>query len=243
MRTLSRKGFLLLGLLLMTAVACRFTVELPWNVDAPDVEISPQDVAAAATRAAEAAATAASLADQAGQLAATAVLEGDNILSTAVAGEGLPGVGAGAAVAGSLQQKLASITPDGNGNFNLTITDADMAEYIALQGGGVTYNDITIENIRVNILPQHVVVAGQVTDPVSLPMTANFRPVVSDGRLRFAIIDATAGIFPVPSSMVSLLETGVNFGLGQAFDTLPAGVSMQDVALGNGSMTIIGGVN
>jgi hypothetical protein len=61
--------------------------------------------------------------------------------------------------------------------------------------------------------------------------------------MRFAIIDATAGIFPVPSSMISLLETGVNSGLSTAFDTLPANVSMDDVALGSGSMTVVGRVN
>ena len=243
MRGLNRTGFFLLAALLMVTLGCRFTLELPWNVDAPDVEISPEDVSVAATRAAEAAATAAALADQAGQLAATAVLEGDNMLSTAVAGEGLPDIGAGIAAAGALQQKLASITPDANGNFNVTITDADLAEYIALQGGGVNYSDVAIENIRVNILPQHVVFTGRVTNPVDLPVTANFRPIISDGRMQFKIIDATAGVFPVPSSMVSVLETGVNLGLGQAFNALPAGVIMQDVALGSGSMTIIGRAN
>ena len=81
---------LILFILSLSTMACRFSVELPWNVAAPDVEISPDDVAAAATRAAVVAATAASVADQAGQIAATAVLQGDGIVSTAVAGEGLP---------------------------------------------------------------------------------------------------------------------------------------------------------
>ena len=103
---------LILFILSLSTMACRFSVELPWNVAAPDVEISPDDVAAAATRAAVVAATAASVADQAGQIAATAVLQGDGIVSTAVAGEGLPDVGAALS---SLERKLTSITPDANG--------------------------------------------------------------------------------------------------------------------------------
>lgn len=237
---LKKKGALLLIILVTSTLACRFTVELPWNVAAPDVEISPEDVSLAATRAAVAAATAASVADQAGQLAATAVLQGDNMVSTAVAGEGLPGIGSAVAAAGSLQQKLASISPDANGNFTITMTDADLAEYLAAQGSAFENEEARIENVRVSFMPQHVVVNGDVTTPVSLPLTAELRPVVADGRLYFQVLNASAGVLPVPASMLSMLESGVNAGLGQAMNALPAGVTLIDVALGNGSMTVLG---
>ncbi len=243
MRGFRLKSVLFIVVVSSTMLACRFSLELPWNVAAPDVEISPEDISIAATRAAVAAATASSLADQAGQLAATAVLQGDNIVSTAVAGESLPGIGEAVAVAGSLQQKLASIVPDANGNFTLTITDADLAEYIASQGSAFTYGDTSIENVKINIIPQHVVVTGRLTNPVDLPLTAQLSPVVVDGQLHFTVIDASAGVFPVPSSLLAVLETGINAGLSQAFNHLPAGVTLLDVALGGGSMTFLGQMN
>ena len=238
---------LILIILSLSMLACRFSLELPWDVSAPDVEIAPEDVAAAATRAAVVAATAASMADQAGQLAATAVLQGDDIVSTAVAGEGLPEigeilpeVGGAAATLSSLERKLTSISPDANGNFTVTMTDADLAEYLASQGAAFENSEARIENVQVNFTPQNVVITGNVTNPVSLPLTAQLRPVVIDGRLRFQIINASAGVLPVPDSMLSVLETGVNVGLGQVFDTLPAGATLIDLALGNGSMTVLG---
>lgn len=228
---------LTLFILSLSTMACRFSVELPWNVAAPDVEISPDDVAAAATRAAVVAATAASVADQAGQIAATAVLQGDGIVSTAVAGEGLPDVGAALS---SLERKLTSITPDANGNFTITMTDADLAEYLALQGAAFENGEARIENVLVNFTPQHIVITGNITNPVTLPLTAQLRPVVIDGRLQFQVINASAGVLPVPDSMLSMLETGINVGLGQAMNALPAGVTLLDVALGSGSMTVLG---
>lgn len=238
---------LILIILSLSTLACRFSLELPWNVSAPDVEIAPEDVAAAATRAAVVASTAASVADQAGQLAATAVLQGDDIVSTAVAGEGLPEIGEilpeiGGAVAaiGSLERKLTSISPDANGNFTITMTDADLAEYLASQGAAFENSEARIENVQVNFKPQNVVVTGDITNPVTLPLTAELRPVVVDGNLHFQVINASAGILPVPDSMLSMLETGINIGLGQAMDALPAGVTLIDVALGDGSMTVLG---
>lgn len=234
---LKTKGALLLVVLSLSTLACRFSVELPWNVDTPDVEISHEDVSAAATRAAHAAATAASVADQAGQLVATAVLQGDDIVSTAVAGGDL---GAVAPALTSLQRKLTSISPDANGNFTITITDADLAEHMATQGGAFENSDARIENVQINFTPQHVVVNGAITNPVNLPLTAELRPAAANGRLHFQVLNASAGVLPVPSSMLAMLETGVNMGLGQAMDALPANVTLLDVALGSGSMTILG---
>ena len=234
MLRLKTKGVLLLVLLSFMTLACRFAVELPWNVDAPDVEISPEDVSVAATRAALAAATAASVADQAGQLAATAVLMGDDIVSTAVAGDGLGSV---AAAMTSLQRKLTSISPDANGNFTITITDTDLAEYMATQGSAFENSEARIEDVQINLTPQHVVINGNIINPVTLPLTAELRPAVADGRLHFQVLNASAGVLPVPSSMLTMLEAGVNVGLGQAMDALPVGVTLLDVALGSFCLT------
>jgi len=227
-------------MILLSSLACRASLELPWDVGAPDVNISPEEIAAAATRAANVAATAATLADQAGQVAATAVLQGDDIVSTAVAGDGLPQSGGAGTGASSLERKLTSISPDANGNFTITMTDADLAEYLAMQGAAFENSEARIENVQVSFTPQNVVITGDVTRPVNLPLTAQLQAAVVDGRLHFQVINASAGPLPVPDSMLSILEAGINLGLGQAMNSLPSGMTLLDVALGSGSMTVLG---
>jgi hypothetical protein len=231
---------LLLIILSLSVMACRFSFELPWDVGTPDVNISPEDVSAAATRAANVAATAAAVADQAGQIAATAVLQGDNVVSTAVAGENLSQGDLAATGTSSLERKLMSVSPDANGNFTITMTDADLAEYLAMQGAAFENSDARVENVQVNFTPQNIVITGNITQPVTMPLSAELRPSVVDGRLQFQVINASAGILPVPDSMLSVLEAGINVGLGQAMNSLPANTSLLDVALGSGSMTVLG---
>lgn len=225
---------------MLSITACQFSLELPWEIGAPDVNISQEEIAAAATRAANVAATAGAIADQAGQVAATAVLQGDDIVSTAVAGDRLPQGDGAATGATSLERKLTSISPDANGNFTITMTDADLAEYLATQGAAFENSEARIENVQVSFTPQNVVVTGDVTKPIGLPLTAQLQPDVVDGRLHFQVLNASAGMFPVPDSMLSVLETGINVGLGQAMNSLPADVGLLDVALGSGSMTVLG---
>jgi hypothetical protein len=231
MQKMNQPVLLLVILLSLTTLACSFSVDLPWDIGAPDVAISQEQVSGAATRTAIAAATAAALAGQAGQIAATAVVQGDNLVATAVA-ESAPNM------PDSLEAKLAAIRPDADGNYVVSITDEDLAQFFAAQGGSFSSGDASIENLRINTLPDAVVLNGDLTSPVALSLTARFRPVVEDGRLRLQAVDASAGIFPVPSSMLSLIETGVNVGLGQALDALPAGVRIQDVQLGDGAITL-----
>lgn len=221
---------LLVALLALTTLACSFSLELPWNVGAPDVAISQEQVSEAATRAAVAAATAAALADQAAQIAATAVVGSDGALATASAA--LPGVPQ------SLQEKLANIQPDANGNYVVPVTDADLALFFNSQGGSFASGDVAIENLRINTVPDAVVLTGDVTSPLAVTLRARFQPVVEDGRLRFRALDASAGMLPVPASMLSLVEAGVNTGLGQAIAALPAGIQVQDVQMGDGVFTI-----
>lgn len=221
---------LFVALLGLSTLACSFSLELPWDIGAPDVAISQEQVSQAATRTAVAAATAAALADQAGQLAATAVVGSDGAMATAAAA--LPSVPA------SLQEKLATIQPDANGNYVVPITDEDLAAFFSSQGGSFTNGDISIENLRINTVPDAVVLNGDLTSPLAVSLRARFQPVVEDGRLRFRALDAAAGMLPVPASMLSLLEAGVNAGLGQALAALPAGLRIQDVQMGEGVFTI-----
>ena len=250
MKKANRFALLFLPVLLLSSLACNFGVELPWNIGPQDVGISAEDVSVAATRAAEAAATAAVVADQAGQLAATAITQGDSAVATAVAqvGDGsnsdqAPAAGDAVVAGGSLQQKLANIQPDADGNFSVAVSEADLNEFIAGHEGAFRTDSLSAENIQIQISPEHLELTGDVTEPIALPLVIKLRPAVAGGQLRFELLSASAGIFPVPDSMLDLIEAGANSELGQALAGLPDGVTLQDATLANGVLTIVGHQN
>ena len=241
-----KKGILLvtmfLFVLLLSSLACNFSQNLPWNTAAEDGGISAEDVSVAATRAAEAAATAIAGADQAGQMAATAVTQGDGTVATADTGQA-PAADDAAVAGGSLQQKLANIQPDANGNFTVAITEEDLNEFIAGEGGGFQTDTLSAQNIEIQITPEHLELTGDVTEPVALPLVVKLRPAVAGGQLGFELISASAGIFPAPDSMLDLIEAGANSEHGRALTGLPSGVVLQNATLADGVLTIFGQQN
>ena len=234
-------------LLLITTLACNFGLDLPF-AGSDGEGLSAEEISSAGTRAAEAAATAAAVASDAGQIAATAVMQGDQLAATAVssssenssesqAGEAAP------TAATSLEQKLSNIQPDANGNFAITITDADLNDYIAHQGGAFQTNSLNAQDIRFAITPEYLELRGDVTEPVALPLVVQLRPTVINDLLLFELLTASAGILPVPESMLDLIETVVNSELSRALIGLPTGVRLQNATLGEGEFTIFGQQN
>ncbi len=250
MKKANRFALLFFFVLLLSSLACNFSLDLPWNTGSQDVKISAEDVSVAATRAAEAAATAAVVVDQAGQLAATAITQGDSAVATAIAqvGDGsntaqAPSTGDAVVAGGALQQKLANIQPDANGNFTVAVTEEDLNEFIAGQQGAFQTDTLSAQNIQIQIVPEYIKLTGDVTEPIALPLLIKLRPAVAGGQLQFELLSASAGIFPVPDSMLDLIEAGANSELGQALAGLPNGVTILDATLANGVLTIVGHQN
>lgn len=225
-----------LFILLFTTIACNFGGGL---VNQAAGEISPEDISRAATRAAEAAAAASAAVDQAGQLAENALSEQESVLATAqaLAAANVPAAG------GSLEQKLANIQPDANGNFAVPITDADLNEFIATQGGSLKSDTFSAENIKIEITTEHVALTGNVTEPIALPLDVKLRPTITGDQLSFDLISASAGIFPIPDSMLDLIEAGANSEISRALAGLPNGVTLQNATLTDGVLTIFGRQN
>lgn len=228
-----------LSMFLFFSLACRLSAELPWEAGGQDVQISAKDVAEAATRAAEAAATAGVLTNQAGDLAATAVSQGSDSLATA---QILPTPNSNtAAGATALEQKLANIQTDANGNFSLAITDTDLNEFVSGQtGGGIRTEGFAVDDVQINISSESAELSGNVQEPMAVPLTVEMRPTVQNGRLYFDILSATAGIFPAPESMLDLIEVTANNELAQALAGLPDNMIIQNVQLGDGVINISG---
>lgn len=212
-------------LLALSALACSLGLNLPGG-----------QIDAAATQAAAAVATAASAAD-------TAVNQGADLLATAEAQATAiaqvtlvpPVIGDG-----SVSVPLGNLTTS-DGTFVLTVTDAEFNQFLAQQAGGAT--EQLLRNPQVRFHDGIVTLTGEITQPLTASLTANFQPVVVDGQVRFAIRDATVGGFPAPQAVLELIQANVDTAVARAMTQLPASVVIQTVEISGNTLMATGLTN
>lgn len=218
---------LFFGMLFLAALACS-----PGGVDLPEVTIP-----------AGAAETAESAAAQAGELAGTAAAvageQGGNLVSTLEATDFNVDIQFDGE---AIQEKFRNARPDENGNITVTITDQEINE--ALQVGEQAGDAVSpIQDVTVAFTGGNAVFSGDVTRPLQGRLTATFRPSVVDGQIQLDLINARIGPVPIPVSVLTSLETTVNDKVAAGLSQLPPAYSLQDVAIEEGSMTIVASGN
>jgi hypothetical protein len=218
---------LIVGLLL---VATFLAVAACQQIPRPDVNVPPG-----------AAATAAAMAQQAGSAAATAAAvaaeQAPTTIATLQAVE-LPD-------AGVLREKIASALPDESGNVRVTISDDDLNRVIQArlrqEAAAGDPAQMPLQNPVVTFAAGSIVLAGDVTQPVSGRLTVTFRPYVLNGGLQFEIMSATLGTITVPPVLLQTAESTLNSTLGDALNALPAAVQLHDITVAEGTLTLVAG--
>lgn len=221
--------------LALTALACNVGLNVPAELELPEVDITGEDIQTAATQAAVAVATAADVAATAADVAATAVSDGADLVATVEA--------QATAVVPPPGSDTAPVSPIGNLStgdnlFTLTVSDAEFNQFLAQQSAGAT-SDL-LRDPQVAFHDGIVTLTGDITQPLTAPLVANFTPTIANGRLQFTITDATVGGFPAPQSVLDLIQTNVNTAVDQAMTQLPAGVVMETVGLSGNVLTVTG---
>jgi predicted small lipoprotein YifL len=227
-----------LAILLLVSSACGLRdggLELPEATVPADLG---QQAATAATRAASAAATAAVVADQASEAAATAAVQGGTAMATVQASD-LP---LSDVDVNSLQEKFAAVQPDENGNFSVTVTDDELNQAIQLAQAASEQSGtpVRVQNAQVVFIGGTITLTGAISVPISAQLTVVFRPFVADNMLQFEVISATAGDISVPASLLQTAESTLNDTLGAAMGSLPPTLVLQDIEMGEGTMTVTG---
>lgn len=260
---MKRGIFVFVSLLAITVMACGLS--LPWGDDG---QISAEEVVASATQAAEAAATANALLGPLGEMAGTAVAQGDDLFATAVSQTGqiagtaqlLPtaealatdlaatvqafatevpsNVGGGASSnSGLMQAKLAGAQPDANGNIKIDVSQAEFNQIIAEQLAGA--NGVSpIQNAVVQLTNGNIILDGDVTEPIAAPISVKMRPYAQDGQLRLDVQEASVGGFPAFGSIMTTVQDTLNGYVTTDILGLPANITLQEIIVGEGTMTI-----
>lgn len=145
----------------------------------------------------------------------------------------------------TLPERLAAIRPDANGNFSVSVTQAEFNRTIesAIATAAQQGTAVPIQDAQVGFEGAQVVLTGRVTEPLAGDFAATLRPVVADGRLRLEVVNATLSGFPVPQNMLGLVDTNVNQAVDAALRNLPANIVLQSVTIGDGVLTLTGRQN
>jgi hypothetical protein len=225
--------FILISLLILPALACGGS-----GVNLPDVNVDElaDQAADAATQAADAAATAVIIAQEAASseqvqsLEATAVAAATSLANSDFE---LPDTS-------SLRQKFANAQPDANGNISITITDDELNEAIQLKQTAAEQagQPQTVQGLAVTFTGGNIVMTGSITTPVAAQLTVTFRPYVANGILQFEVVSATLGSINVPAALLSASQATLNSTLNEAMGNLSANYTLQEVLMGEGTMTI-----
>jgi hypothetical protein len=223
--------FVLMILLILPALACG-------GVSVPKVDELAGQAADAATKAADAAATAVVIAQQVASseqvqsLEATAVAAATALVNSDFE---LP-------ENSSLRQKFANAQPDANGNISVTLTDAEMNEAIQMKQTAAEQagQEQPLQNTMVTSTGGSIVLTGNITTPINAQLSVTFRPYVASGILQFEVVSASLGSINVPGALLSASEATLNSTLNEAMGSLPAGYTLQEVIMGEGTMTVNG---
>jgi uncharacterized protein YpmS len=227
-------------LLMIPALACGGTAQLP------DIDQVAGQAQEAATKAVSAAATAVVVAQQAADTAATLAAsdQAQNLSATAVAvatslaNVELPDTSA-------LKEKIASIEPDANGNISVIITQEELNQAIQIKQAAAAEagEDTVVQGTAVSFTGGHILFTGNITNPVTAQLAIAFQPFVAGGILQFNVVNATIGTISVPGPILSIAESNLNNTLNDALSVLPTSFVLENVIMGEGTMTINGHQN
>jgi len=228
-----RKFMLAAMLILSLMVAgCGLTEELP-EVELP--EGMAETAESAVQSAGEVAQTAASKAGDFAQTAAVVATEQGSAALATLKAVGTPDID-------SIKDKIASIQPDGDGQFSLTISDQDLNRVLLLRQLITGPEDFSlIRNVGVEFQDGLIILVADVPKPLEATVEITFEAVVENGGLRFEIVEASVADRDVPQDVLDAAAGLLNVSLGEAVEHLPPALTLRSVVVGEGSLTLQGG--
>jgi hypothetical protein len=145
-----------------------------------------------------------------------------------------------------LQAVFASAKPDENGNISVTITDDQLNK--AIQMGQQAGQQLStprasgISNVAITFTPEKILFEAELSGSNSGKLVVEFVPSVVNGVLQFEVTSATLGGIKVPKLVLDAAEETLNSTLSEAMSQMPENAALQDVQLGDGTLTVIGKV-
>lgn len=205
-----------------------------------------ENIGAAVEQAAESAQTAL---ESASDTAQTTVSQAGDVIDAAgtivvdQGGEAVEAVSsAGQSASEAVQDRFASLKPDDDGNFSITIYESEINQIIKFQElftGPIPGNPL--RNTEVAFRKGVIIFTADVYEPLVGQLTVRFNPYIDEGHVRFEVIDASLGGKETPQSALDAAADTLSSTLGEAFRYLPRGLRPREIIVATGEFTIIGG--
>jgi hypothetical protein len=143
----------------------------------------------------------------------------------------------------SIRSLFEMVNVDANGNFNVTVTEAQLNEAVQMKQTQAAENGEVprVQNLHFTLQDGTVMLTGDIQEPVQAPLTVVFIPYVENGAIRFKLVTAQIGTVTVPAALVDGAESALNSTIGDAAGSLPAGFTVTSVTVSQGTLTIAGG--
>ena len=136
---------------------------------------------------------------------------------------------------------FVSAIPEGNTPINITITDAQLNEQIVAQQATVQ-QQANIDNLFARFLGGNVILTGMLNEPISGQINIVFRPYLVGNTIQFEVVSATFGNMSVPAVGLSAVQSALNDTLVGTLNNLPATITIQELFVGDGVMTVVGNI-
>ncbi len=138
-----------------------------------------------------------------------------------------------------IASSIAPAIPEGNTPINITITDAELNEQIQAQQTAVQ-QQANIDNLTASFSNGNVNLSGTLNEPINGQINIIFRPYLAGNRIQFEVVSATFGNMSVPAVGLSAVQSALNDTLTGTLNNLPATITIQELIVGDGVMTVVG---
>ena len=160
-----------------------------------------------------------------------------------------PGVEGSADALNSFNEKWRELnlaTP--GGPFSVTFTEAELTSAVQAalaEAQADTGQSFPVENVQVALRNGSVDVYGQIrVDPLTANAEVNVVPYIgSNGNVELEITRAAFGMFEVDQSVINGVLNSVERSINQPIHASPANISLTDVAVSDGQLTVNGTIN
>lgn len=222
---------LFFSILLLTSLACDFSIGKP-SLNAP---AAVETAEAAARSAGSAAGTAAAKAgDLAGTAAALATTEGSGIVATVMAA-GTPG-------AQFLKDKMSQIEPDADGNYRASVSEDELNVVLRVRqllGGDLM--GAAIQSQEVSLEDGFITLSGSILEPFPGQLQVRMRPAVVGGQLQLNVEEASAAGQDAPQEAIDAAEQAISSAIVEALGYVgEEGIELQEITVTGGELSLVG---
>ncbi|MEM9773676.1 MAG: LmeA family phospholipid-binding protein [Chloroflexota bacterium] len=137
----------------------------------------------------------------------------------------------------TLEQKFSSVMPDENGQVTVTVTQDEINRVLQSQP---SLGNAPVSGMIILFTNGTIVFEADITQPREGRLIVTFVPYVSNNTLQFDVVEASLGGVRIPPAALSTAETTLNTTIGEAANQMPSHVTLTDIIIGEGYMTILG---